>query len=108
VKLLGPRKDIPTICETRIVELKNTVWVQLKDNEWIYMAPSIDSITILCNEQDPTDVVLGGVEKLYINTGCKGYTTTALLQISLTIMGNSTLKGGDLLMQIPLQYDCCE
>jgi hypothetical protein len=68
----------------------------------------MDSVTILCNEQDPTDVILGGVGKLHINTGCKGYTTTALLQTSLTITGNSTLKGGDLLTQIPLQYDCCE
>jgi hypothetical protein len=58
VKLLQPRRNIPKSCETRIAKLKNMVWVQLTKNEWIYFSPSTDSVTILCNGKEPTDIVL--------------------------------------------------
>ena len=50
VKLLQPRGTVPTICEKRIVEISNSIWTQLANNEWIYFVPSNDSITILCME----------------------------------------------------------
>jgi hypothetical protein len=46
--------------------------------------------------------------KLSVNTGCKGYSTSALLQTTFTVTNNSSLKVGDLLTQIHLQYDCCK
>ena len=108
VKLIQARQGIPKSCETRVVELTNTVWVQLMNNQWIYFAPGMDSVTILCNDKEPIDVVLKGVGKLSIDSGCKGYSTSAVLQTSTTVPSNSSLKGGDLLTQIPLKFDCCE
>lgn len=109
VKMLQPRRTIiPRSCETRVVELKSTVWIQLVNNQWIYFAPYADTVTILCNEKEPVDITLQGIGKLHINSGCKGYSTSALLQTSFTVVSNSSLKEGDLLTQIPLQYDCCE
>ena len=40
--------------------------------------------------------------------GCKGYSTSAVLQTSTTVTINSSLMGGDLLTQIPLQFNCRE
>jgi hypothetical protein len=76
------------------------------NNEWIYPAPHSDTVTILCDETGPVDTVLQGEGTLRINPGCKGFSTSALLQASFTVMTNVFLKG-DLLKQIPLQYDCC-
>jgi hypothetical protein len=63
-------------------------------------------VTVLCDETGPVDTVLQGADKLQINFGCKGFSTSALLQASFTVMSNVSLKG-DLLTQILLQYDCC-
>jgi hypothetical protein len=108
VKLLQSNDKIPKSCETRIVKLSNTVWVQLLNNEWIYFSPTVDSVTVLCGEKEPIDVTLKGVGKLHMNSGCKGYSSTALLQTSFTVTNNVSMKGGDLLTQIPLQIECCE
>jgi hypothetical protein len=45
------------------------------------------------------DTVLQGVGKLRINSGCKGFTTSVLLQPSCTVMSYVSLRGGDLLTQ---------
>jgi len=48
---------------------------------------------------------------MLINSGCKGFSTAALLQAGYTIISNVSFKGG-LYMQIPPppppQYDFCE
>ena len=89
VKMLQPRRTIPQSCETRIVQLSHTV-------------------TVLCRDDEPTDVTLIGVGKLHIHAGCKGYSSTALLQASSAITSNQTIRGGDLISRIHLQYLCCE
>jgi hypothetical protein len=76
------------------------------NNEWIYAAPHSYNVTLLCDERGPVDTVLQGAGKLRISSGCKGFSTSALLQASFTVMSNVSFKG-DLLTQIPLQYDCC-
>ena len=43
-----------------------------------------------------------------VSCGCKGFTTSVLLQASCTVMSNVTLQAGDLLTQSPTQHDCCE
>jgi hypothetical protein len=68
VKLIHPRQGIPKSCETRIMELTNTVWEQLM-NQWIYFSPATDSVTILCNEKKPIDIVLKGIS---IDSGLQG------------------------------------
>jgi hypothetical protein len=46
VKLLQPRSNIPQSCDKRIVEIYNSVWTQLDNNEWIYFVPSSESMTL--------------------------------------------------------------
>jgi hypothetical protein len=103
------------------------MWIQLVNNSWIYFAPQTDTVTIPCNKNEPVDAIIQGVSKLHIdaiiqgvsrlhidaiiqgesklhiNPGCKGYSTSALLYTSSIVMSNSSLQGGDLLTQIPLQ-----
>jgi hypothetical protein len=87
----------------------HTIWTQLeKRNEWIYFIPQSDSITILCPEKEPTDVLLTGTGKLMIQPGCKGYSLTALLATQNDIQVNTLRNAGDLLSKIELQFECCE
>jgi hypothetical protein len=109
VKLLQPRVSIPKICDTRIVQLTHTIWTQLeKRNEWIYFIPSSDSITILCPEKEPIDVLLTGTGKLTIQSSCKGYSLTVLLNTKNNIRVNASKYGGDLLSKVESQFECCE
>jgi hypothetical protein len=109
VKLLQPRINIRKICDTRVVQITHTVWTQLeKRNEWIYFIPSSDSITILCPEKEPIDVVLRNTGKLKIEAGCKGYSQTALLSTKNEIKVNTSRCGGDLLSKVESQFNCCE
>jgi hypothetical protein len=107
IKLLQQRSEIPKNCETKLVQIKNTVWTQLDNNAWIYFAPIKESVTILCMNQDPEDVMLVGVGKLALQAGCKGYTSVAVLQTSLRIKSRDK-KGEDLLSHIPINVDCLE
>ena len=83
----------------RLVQLKRTKWIELMNNEWIYCATNSDTVTTLCDKQEPVDTVLQGVGKLRIYYGWKGFTTSVLLQASCIVMSDVTLKGGDLLTQ---------
>jgi len=48
VRPIKERKTIPGSCKVHYVQLTNTVWTQINDNEWIYYVPRKDSMTILC------------------------------------------------------------
>ena len=108
VKMLQPLRNIPTGCETRIVHLSHSLWIPLQNNSRIYLAPHDDVLTILCRDRQPTDVNLVGVGKLPLLLGCRGHSVSVMLQPQNVMMSNTTLTGGDLLSQIPLQHDCCE
>jgi hypothetical protein len=84
------------------------VWTQLRNNTWIYFAPIADTITILCNNENPVDVSLKGIGKLQVHPGCKGYGTTTILYGNSNVGNVSTQMKGDLISQVPLQYDCCK
>jgi hypothetical protein len=109
VKLLQPRRNIPKSCDTRIVQLEHTVWSQLeKRNEWLYFAPSFDSLTVLCPEKEPLDVILKGTGKVNLKSGCKSYSLTALLNTKSDVHANTSKGGGDLLSKVETQFECCE
>lgn len=100
IKLLQPRLNIP--------KLTHTIWTQLENrNEWIYFIPMKDSITILCPDKEPLDVVLTSTGKLTIRPGCKGYGLTALLATKTDVSANTTKRGGDLLSRVEPQYELC-
>ena len=48
------------------------------------------------------------IGKLRVKSGCKGLTTSVLLQASYMVMSNVALKDGDLLTQKTNQHDFCE
>ena len=106
--MLQRKETIPAECDTRLVRLSRTVWTQLTHNAWIYFAPRPDTVTILCQNENPVDVTLRGVGKLHIQTGCKGYSITTILYSNVEAGTTSTRVKGDFLSQVTLQYDCCE
>jgi hypothetical protein len=107
VKLLQPRKEIPKSCDTRVVQLRNTIWTPLDNNEWIYFTLTSEGVIVLCNDKEPVDVTLSGVGKFGLNAGCKGYSLVALLQTSVIINAKG-IKRDDILSQAPLDFDCLE
>jgi hypothetical protein len=54
------------------------------------------------------DVSLKGIGKLQVHPGCKVYGTTAILYGYSNVDSVSTQRKGDLISQVPLQYDCCK
>ena len=96
VLMLQKRETLLLECDTRLVRLSRTVWTQLRNNTWIYFAPILDTITILCNNENPVDVSLKGIGKLQVHPGCKGYGTTAILY------GNSNV--GNVSTQMETSY----
>jgi hypothetical protein len=82
-----------------LVQVKNTIWTQLDNNEWLYFAPVAESMTILCNNRDTFDETLTRVGKLALNLGCKCYSSDALLQAS-SIGKAMDVKGEDIISRI--------
>jgi hypothetical protein len=72
-ELLQSIRNIPESCSQRIVELNDTLWTQLDGNEWLYVAPRADTLTVLCSGQEPTNVEIYGTGKLEFHSFCKGY-----------------------------------
>jgi hypothetical protein len=107
VKLLQTRIDIPKHCDTRLVQVKNTIWTQLDNNEWPYFAPVIDSITVLCNDKDLIEFTITGVGKMKLASGCKGYSPVALLQSSIKVK-TKVEKKEDIVSKVHLDIDCLE
>jgi hypothetical protein len=108
VKLLQPRGSVPPSCDKRIVEISNSVWTQLDNNEWIYFVPNSESITVLCVDKHPVDVIVSGIGNLAIGADCKGFGKSALFQPhSITNMATEGFRS-DFLSKVHLEYDCCE
>jgi hypothetical protein len=101
-------KRLPESCEVSVVQLTHTVWTQVNENEWVYYTPGVDSMTVLCADQDPVDVTLKGAGKLTLDPTCKGYSKAALLQPVRVINANSSKSGNNQLVQVELQSECCE
>jgi hypothetical protein len=108
VRLLKMWKNLPENCEVHLVRLTHTVWTQVNDNEWVYYAPEVDSVTVLCADRDPIDVPLRGAGKLILDPNCKGYSKAALLQPIQAVRADSSKSGNNQLIQVKLQNECCE
>jgi hypothetical protein len=97
VLMLQRKEILPVECDTRLVRLSRTVWTQLTHNTWIYFAPLPDTLTLLCQDENPVDVTFKGLGKLQIHTGCKDNGATAILYSSDNVNSTSTRVKGDLL-----------
>jgi hypothetical protein len=62
----------------------------------------------VCQEQEPVEIKLTGTGKLNIDSGCKGYSITALLTTTDESQVNYTGSGGDLLPKVETQFESCE
>jgi hypothetical protein len=108
VRLLQMGRSVPPSCEKRVVEISNSVWTQLANNEWIYFVPKSEGITVLCGEKPPVDVTVSGIGKLGIKSNCKGFGKSALFQTHSVLNVDSASYDGNFLSKVHLDYDCCE
>jgi hypothetical protein len=105
-QMIQTLRFIPSSCSQRITEVNQTLWTQLDNNEWLYVAPKSDVLTVLCNKQEPTDVRLLGTGKLKLNAMCKAYGSRILIQSHSMLSSNRTSK--DVIPPVSLEYDCCD
>jgi hypothetical protein len=65
-------------------------------------------MTIVCRNRNPVDIPLEGIGKIQISSGCKGYSTNAILYGGSTAGSSSVQLPGDLLSQMEFKYACGE
>jgi len=102
--LQAVRTNLST-CSQRIAKLNHTIWTQLDNNDWLFVAPKPEVLTVLCSKHKPSDVTLIGTGKLKLNNLCKVYGSRILIQGQLTI---STNNDNDIIPHLPLEFECCE
>jgi hypothetical protein len=106
VLMLKPIRLIPQSCTQKNIDLKETLWISLTENKWIYVAPVPESLTVLCTGQKPTDVQINGSGVLTFLSPCTGYGSTVIIRsISVHSVNNT-----DKVINHPLNltHDCCE
>jgi len=104
-QMMEPIRSSPASCSQRNVELNHTLWTQLGNNEWLYVAPKSDVLTVLCSKHEPTDVKLLETGKLQLNSMCKAYGNRIFIQSHSMLLSNCTSK--DVIPPLSLEYDCC-
>jgi hypothetical protein len=112
VKVLQPRGSVCVCvcvsrCDKRVVEISNSVWTQLENNEWLHFVPSSESVTILCMDKPPVDVIVSGIGKLGVSANCKGYGKSALFQTQSILDVDNPGYESDFMSRVHLEYDCC-
>ena len=105
VEMLQSIRSIPPSCSQRIAEINQTIWTQLNDNEWLYIAPRSDVLTVLCPKQEPSDIEIIGTGKLILHSTCKAYGSRVLIQAQTVKTSNNTEK--DIIPTLSLENDCC-
>jgi hypothetical protein len=60
VLMLQPIRLIPKMCIQRVIELKEALWIPLQKNSGIYVSPATSQMTILCPDQQPTELEIKG------------------------------------------------
>jgi hypothetical protein len=84
-EMLQSIRTIPASCSHRLIELNQTLWTQLDDNEWLYVASLPYTLTVLCSKLEPTDIEITDTGKLKLNSMCKGYGAKVLIQTQMII-----------------------
>jgi hypothetical protein len=106
VMMLQPIRTVPKTCTQRILELKETLWILLRDNSWIYVAPAMTRMTVLCSDQNPTDIDIEGSGILTFLADCTVYGDQAMIRSLTSQYVNHTQK--DIIPPLYLPFDCCE
>jgi hypothetical protein len=70
--------------------------------------PTSESITILCADKAPIDVLVSGIGKLGIHENCKGFGRSAHFQTHAILNQYNPGYESDFMSKVDLEYDCCE
>jgi hypothetical protein len=81
-QMLQAVRIIPSTC-SNITEINQTIWTQLDNNEWLFVAPKSEVLTILCSKHEPSDVTIFVIGKLELSILCKVYGSRILIQTQL-------------------------
>jgi hypothetical protein len=106
VQMIESIRAIPSYCSKKIVELNHTLWQQLFEDEWLFVAPVVDALTVLCVKHDPIDVTLIGTGRLQLQPMCKAYGNRMFIHSHATIVNNHTNK--DVIAPLSLECDSCD
>jgi hypothetical protein len=105
-QLLQPIRTVPKNCTQRIIELRETLWTPLRDNSWIFVAPTIDHITVICPGQEPSEIEIKDGGTLTFLADCTGYGEKIMMRSITTHSVNRTNK--DIIPPLQLEVNCCE
>ena len=95
---------MPKNCDTRITSLDKTFWIPLYlSNEWLFIAPKQDKITVLCGERS-THLNIEKEGKLALKQNCKAYSSYVTLYAMTTLSTNNT---SDFMPSVSIDFDCC-
>jgi hypothetical protein len=87
VMMFQKREILPSEYDTSLVRLSHTVWIQLRNNTWIYFAPILDTITVLCNNRNPVDVGLKGIGQLQVVKDMAPLPSSTVILMLVTLVG---------------------
>lgn len=104
-RMLQPIREVPKDCNLKYVILNESIWTQIQDNEWLYVAPKDEGLTILCDGLPPNDLIIRGTGKLTFTSQCKGYGAQVMLQADHVISTN--VSKSDIVPTVNLDIDCC-
>jgi hypothetical protein len=97
---------VPQGFTRKVVEVKETLWVPLREKTWIYVAPVSEQLTVICIRQEPTVVEIKVSGVLTFLSACTGYGNNVIIR-SLTVWSvNNTNR--DSYQLSDLSHDCSE
>lgn len=74
-----PFKSEKNDCKLKIIIVKHTIWIQLKNgHEWVYSAPIPETIRIICGDTVENNII-NGTKLLPIAPGCSAVTNDVIL-----------------------------
>jgi hypothetical protein len=106
VVLLQPVQAIPSDCRRKIVEVKETLWIPLVDNTWLFEAPVPERLTVVCKGHNPTDVEDTNSGVLTFLSECTGHGINVMIKSFVVQSINNTGKPDHRPLSLP--PDCCE
>jgi len=86
VLMLQSIQLIPQSCTQRILDIKETLWILLRDSAWIYVAPVPECIMVLRIGQKPTDIEITGSGVLTFLSTCTSYGNTVKIRSLLSTL----------------------
>jgi hypothetical protein len=104
--MLQPVRLVPQSCIQKIVESKETLWMSLTENAWIYVAPAPERLTVLCKGQNLTDTEIKDSGVLTFLSDCTGYGNNVMIKSFTVHSVNNTGKNTN--HPFSLIPNCCE